>query len=341
MKPRVKAGAAILLLLAAACSNRTAGAPPPQSPTPEVAIQQQAAPAGCPSGTAASDADQLTRALIATRPGTVIVLAANTYPGHFVATTSGTPDAPITLCGSRDSILDGGSIKTGYTLYLNGASWWRLVGFSVQGGQKGVMLDRSNHVLISGLYVHDVGDEGIHLRSFSSDNTIDGVTVHTTGLVNAKFGEGIYVGTANSNWCRYSGCKPDMSDRNVIENSTISGTSAENIDIKEGTTGGQIIGNALSGDGISPAGASSWVNVKGNDWTIVGNVGLHSPKDGFQVHRVYSGWGYRNSFHGNRAVVDGPGFGIYVQFSSLATVVGCDNVAVGAARGLSNARCTP
>jgi hypothetical protein len=329
--------------LAAACGGQGSHATVNQSPSPVVASPVTpivAAPGGCPSGTMINDAGQLTGALSSARPGDVILLGAGTYSGHFVATASGTSDAPITLCGDRSSILDGGSTKTGYTLYLNGASWWRLVGFSVEGGQKGVLTDRASHVLISSIYVHDIGDEGIHLRAFSSDNTIDGVTVRRTGLLRAKFGEGIYVGTANSNWCRYTSCAPDTSDRNVIRNSDIAETSAENIDIKEGTTGGQIVNNRLSGDGMSPSGATAWVNVKGNDWTLSGNSGMHSPKDGFQVHRVYAGWGNRNVFRNNKAEVDGPGFGFYVQSASLATVIACDNVAIGAARGLSNASCT-
>jgi hypothetical protein len=256
-----------------------------------------------------------------------------------VATTSGTADAPITLCGSKDSVLDGGSIKLGYTLYLNGASWWRLIDFSVQGGQKGVVTDHATHDLISGLNVHDIGDEAIHLRSFSTDNIVEGNTVRSTGLLRAKFGEGIYVGTANSNWCKYTSCAPDNSDRNVIRNNDISQTTAENIDIKEGTTGGQIIDNMLSGDGMASGAASAWVNVKGNDWTVTGNVGRHSMKDGFQVHRVYAGWGLRNIFRSNKAEVDGPGFGFYVQFAALAAVIACDNVAIGAASGLSNTKC--
>jgi hypothetical protein len=81
------------------------------------------------------------------------------------------------------------------------------------------------------------------------------------------------------------------------------------------------------------------VNLKGNEWTIVGNIGRQSIKDGFQVHRVYKGWGERNVFRGNKAEVNGPGFGFYVQSISLATVIACDNTAIGAARGLSNTQC--
>jgi hypothetical protein len=334
----------VMLVLVTACGSHDAQVAIQHSPTPMIATPAApiaATPLSCPSGKIVSDADQLKSALTTATAGDVIVLMPGTYSGRFTTSISGAAGAPITLCGARDAVLDGGPIKDGYTLYLNGASWWRLLGFSIEGGQKGVVTDRSDHVLISRLFVHDIGDEGIHLRAFSNDDTIDGVTVRRTGLLRAKFGEGIYIGTANSNWCRYTNCTPDTSDRNVIENSDVAETSAENIDIKEGTTGGQILNNQLSGDGMSPSGATAWVNVKGNSWTIAGNSGVHSIKDGFQVHRVYAGWGNHNVFRGNKAEVDGPGFGFYVQSASLATVIGCDNVATGAALGLSNTSCTP
>ena len=296
--------------------------------------------AGCPSGLAVTTEGGLSAALAAAAPGSVIVMEAGTYTGRFVATTSGTADQPITLCGSPDAMIDGGDTTSGYALYLNGASYWNVTGFSIQGAQKGLVTDHAQHNLISGLYVHDIGDEGIHLREFSSDNVIDGVKVRNTGLNNKKFGEGIYVGTANSNWCKYTACKPDNSDRNVIRNSDIAQTTAENIDIKEGTSNGVIVGNHLAGAGMVASAATAWVNLKGNSWTVTGNIGQGSIKDGFQVHRVYAGWGAGNVFRSNQAVVNGPGYGFYVQSSSLQTLVGCSNSAVGAARGLSNEACT-
>lgn len=286
-----------------------------------------------------TDAAQLSLALASATPGAVILMAPVTYQGHFVAAVSGTQSAPITLCGTREATIDGGSTKSGYTFHVKAASWWRLTGFTVQGGQKGVVTDQATHVLISGLSVHGIGDEAIHLRMFSSDNIVEGVTIRDTGLLRAKFGEGIYIGSANSNWCQYTSCNPDTSDRNIIRNNDIAQTTAENIDIKEGTTGGTVIGNHLSGVGMVSGAAHSWVNAKGNQWTIIGNVGERSIQDGFSVHEVARGWGLQNVFRANQAAVDGPGFGFYVQSSSLGTVLGCDNVASGAGAGFSNTRC--
>jgi hypothetical protein len=298
-------------------------------------------PPGCGTGgTRVSTAAGLRQALTAARPGTTIRLAPGVYQGDFAATASGTPAAPITLCGGRNAVLEGDSIQHGYTLYLYRASWWRLAGFSVESGQKGVVADYSSHDLIDGLHVHGTGDEGIHLRSFSSHDIVSHNVVRDTGLHVQFYGEGIYVGSAHSNWCRYAKCRPDESNDDVLAYNDIAGTTAENIDIKEGTTGGIIIGNHFSGTGMVSSAATAWVNVKGNDWQILDNTGVASPADGFQVHQVYPGWGIGNIFRGNKAAVHGSGVGIYVQSHDLKTVVACNNSIAGPGGQLSNVSCS-
>jgi hypothetical protein len=298
--------------------------------------------AGCTAAgsTAVATAAELTRALSAARPGETIVLDPGVYPGNFVASRSGQAAAPITLCGSRNAVLEGESIQHGYVLHLDHASFWRVEGFTVEGGQKGVVTDGVTHDLIDGLYVHGTGDEGIHLRAFSSYNTVSHNVVRDTGLVTPFFGEGIYVGSANKNWCRYTNCQPDRSDYNRIIDNNIADTTAENIDIKEGTTGGLIAGNILNGTGMVSSAATSWVNVKGNDWTIEDNTGTDSIENGFSVHQVYPGWGLDNVFLDNRATLGSSGYGIYVQSHHLGTVVACNNIASNAGGGLTNIGCS-
>ena len=284
-----------------------------------------------------SSATALTAALAAARPGDVIALAAGSYKGNFVASRSGTASSPITLCGTAASILDGETIKSGYVFHLNAANYWHLEGFAVTNGQKGVVADSTTGALIQGLTVTKIGDEGIHLRDFSSNNTVDGNTIADTGMLKAKYGEGIYVGTAKSNWCSVSQCKVDASDHNTVSNNHISNTTAENVDIKEGTTGGILKGNTF--DGVGMTAADSWVDVKGNDWTIEDNVGRDSPNDGFQTHQILSGWGTDNVFEDNIADVDGPGFGFHIT-KPLGNIVRCNNTVAGARQGLSNLTCS-
>lgn len=301
--------------------------------------EQPEAVEGCDDGVVVSTASTLQAALDAAQPGDVIQIAPGSYVGNFVITPSGTASDPITLCGSAASILDGGDVEGGYVVHLNGASYWRLVGFTVTNGQKGVMADGTVGSVIQGLTVTHVGDEAIHLRRFSTDNLVTGNDVSVTGLRREKFGEGIYIGTAESNWCDITGCEPDTSDRNVVEDNTIHQTTAEAIDVKEGTTGGVVRGNTFDGSGMHEDGADSWVDIKGNDWLIEGNSGTNSLLDGFQTHEILDGWGTRNVFRGNTANVNGPGFGFSLT-PARDNVVTCDNQASAAGEGLTNVTCS-
>ncbi|TQN37929.1 parallel beta helix pectate lyase-like protein [Blastococcus colisei] len=356
---RVLLPAAVALLALTACgsgSTDPSSASPTSSavPLPSTASPTTAPPtaeenaggtAALPEDCAAPDAvevqnaDGLQAALEEAQPGQVIRLADGTYEGNFVATTQATPDAPILLCGSRDAVLDGGDIDGDYTLHLQGASSWHLLGFTVTGGKKGVMVDAGTGHRIEGLLVTSMGDEAIHLRTNSSDNVVVGNTVRDTGLRKPKYGEGIYIGSAESNWCRQTDCEPDRSDRNLIMGNDIAGTTAEAVDIKEGTTGGVLRDNTF--DGSAMVEADSWVDVKGNDWLIEGNRGTNSPTDGYQVHDVADGWGRGNVFTGNQAS------GITELAINAAgnrdlresTTVACDNSGDGGT-ALSNVPCS-
>jgi hypothetical protein len=292
----------------------------------------------CPTATVtASSADELQHALDHARPGDTIALAQGTYEGEFTTSASGTRDRPIFLCGPADAVLDGDNIKGGYVLHLDGATYWRLVGFSVTGGQKGVVADTTVGTVIQGLTVSHIGDEAIHLRDNSTDNVVLDNTINDTGLRRDKFGEGVYVGTAVSNWCSYTDCQADRSDRNVVKGNTITDVTAEAVDAKEGTTGGVIVGNTFGGAKMS--GADSWVDVKGNNWLVQDNTGTDSVEDGFQTHQILDGWGDHNVFTGNHAEVHGPGLGIALR-PEESNVVTCSNTVVGAGEGLSNIACS-
>ncbi|WP_251044861.1 nitrous oxide reductase family maturation protein NosD [Arthrobacter sp. ISL-5] len=294
--------------------------------------------AGCPRATVTvTTGSELKAALANPEPGAVIRLADGLYTGNFVATGKATAGRPITLCGGAGAVLDGGGTEDGYVLHLNRASYWIVKGFTVRNGQKGIMADETTNSLLQGISVSGTGDEAIHLRRFSSDNEVVGNTIRGAGSRKPKFGEGIYVGTAESNWCDISNCEPDRSDRNRIIGNTISGTTAECIDIKEGTSDGVLFNNTF--DGSSLADADSWVDVKGRGWTIEGNTGRNSPRDGFQTHEIIDGWGTGNVFRNNLAEVNGPGLG-YSLKPVRGNVVECSNRATQAGQGLSNEPCS-
>lgn len=292
----------------------------------------------CPEATlTVSTADELRDALVSPAPGTVISLEPGTYEGEFTATGRATADEPVFVCGGADAVLRGeGPKKKGTVLALDGVEHWNLVGFTVRSGQKGIMADGITSTVLQGLTVTDIGDEAIHLRSDSTKNLVLDNTVSDTGQRKKKFGEGVYVGTAESNWCDVTGCDPDRSDHNVVAGNDMSETTAESVDVKEGTTGGVVADNVF--DGSSLSGADSWVDVKGNGWLVQANRGTSSPEAGFQTHDVVAGWGTDNVFDANRADVGGPGYGFELRPVADNRVT-CTNVVENAEEGMSNADC--
>jgi hypothetical protein len=368
----------VLLIGLTACS---ATGPPPAAPSP-AGTSTGASPTSVAPGAGdevrVTDPESLRAALAAARPGQTITLADGRYPGRpargndgdepgrYLITTSGTAAAPITLRGSRAAVIDGDGPGGGYVLHLVGASHWVLRGFTVSSGSKGIVLDRSSHDVLDDLHVTDIGAEGVHFRDSSSDNTLSTSEVDHTGVKHEGFGEGVYLGSASSNWDRYSGGRPDRSDRNQVLDNHLHDTAAENIDVKEGTSGGIVRGNTLDGDGTAGQNsADSWIDVKGSDYLVERNHGVHTaaPGDpagcargrearfcsGFEVHTPIEGAGARNTFRGNRLEVNAPGAGIWLQNTAVerGNVVGCDNEVVGAGAGpyatnhYSPLRCTP
>lgn len=293
-------------------------------------------------------ASALKSALLDAKPADEIVMADGVYNGKFVieANVSGTVSKPITLRGSRNAILDANSTSTGYVLHLQ-ANYWIIKGFTITNGLKGIMIDGSRHSVIDSVKVTGIGEEAIHLRKYSSQDTIQNCEITNTGLKTADYGEGIYIGSAKNNWATYTNGNPDLCDSNRILNNKIGpGISAESIDVKEGTTGGIIKGNSFDATGISGAnGGDSWMDVKGNYYLVENNTGFNPGgtifKDGYQVHVAVSGWGNYNEFKNNSCTVNAAGYGFNVQLSgSNGTLAGnkvyTNNSVTGAASGVSN-----
>ncbi|WP_188193772.1 right-handed parallel beta-helix repeat-containing protein [Nonomuraea sp. SYSU D8015] len=301
---------------------------PSQEP-PDIAVPAGEGKIDCPEATVTvGDAAGLADALRSAEPGTVIALEPGLYAGRFVASTPGTEAEPIFVCGPAEAIVDGGGVKKGYAFHLDQVSHWRLVGFTVRNSQKGVMADKTSKTIIQGLTVHHIGDEAIHLRNFSSDNTVQYNTIYATGLRREKFGEGVYLGTAESNWDAFSGGQMDRSDRNIVRGNVIRAT-AEAIDIKEGTSGGTIAGNVFDGGDLGGSKHNdSWVDVKGNGYTIEGNTGSNTNADGFQTHEIVDGWGTGNVFRANIINLGNSG-GVGINDTAGGNTISCDNKVTG------------
>ena len=147
------------------------------------------------------------------------------------------------------------------------------------------------------------------------------------------------MGLARSNWAApgqsRTGGRPDTSDGNRIIANHVYRTTAESVDVKEGTSGGRIEGNRFDSTGMTGANyADSWVDVAGNGWTVRANVGTNPGSrlvDGYQTHVQLAGWGNANLFDANRSIVRAGGYAINVHTKGTGNVVWSTNTVVGRA----------
>lgn len=284
-----------------------------------------------------STAAQLKSALTTVSPGDTIRLADGTYTGNFKATRPGTSGARIILTGSSRAVLTAGG---GNGLHLNGASYWTVHGVTIKGGQKGIMADAANGVVIDSVTVHDLDMEGVHFRKSSRDGVLKNSRIYDTGKNGRGMGEGVYVGTAN-----------DLSDRSdnaqVLNNTIGPGVGGENVDIKEGTTGARIIGNTFDGSVLTGANYDdSWVDVKGNNVLVEGNRGTRTTNNGYETHTQQSGWGCGTVFRNNTANLSGAtgdrqlAINVTNNSATCRTTVHASNTVTGG-KGLTNITVTP
>ena len=299
--------------------------------------------ADCPKATTTvHTGDELRAAVDQAGPGTVIKMAAGTYRGQVNVHVTGTAANPIWVCGPRDAVITLGSVQNNHGILIKNSAHLVIAGMTVTNGLKGISVISSTNVTIADTRIDNIGYEGIHLRAFTTDSTVVGNTISNTGLREARYGEGIYIGTSENNWCAQTGCQPDATDRILLMGNNISLTGAQPIEVKEGTSNGIIRDNVIDGANAMSR-ADEWVKVKGNDWQIYNNQGTNSSMHGFAVNGSVAGWGLRNTFFGNTAPVDAAGYGFYIHEQGSAgasgTTVYCSNDVTTAGSGYSNLAC--
>lgn len=244
------------------------------------AARAAAAPAGRPHTHKVTNSEALEKAFGAVDPGDRVELADGTYRGHFKLLRSGTEDQRITVTGGPKAVLLGS--KRHDTLVVD-ASYIDLSGFAVHGGKRSIMTHNADFNTWTGLDVGESQAEAFHLRDDSSDNRIEGCTVHDAGMNPSLrgIGEGIYIGSSIKNWDTNASTghrkRPDRSDRNELVGNTIHSTTAECVDVKEGTSGTVLRGNVFDGNKVSGEnGAESQVALKGNEATAADNAYVDS-----------------------------------------------------------------
>jgi hypothetical protein len=308
--------------------------------TPSATIDTPRRFANCPAATVTvTDRATLVAALSGATAGSVVRLSPGRYSGRYDISASGTESTPVWICGPRTAIVDNGMIESGYGFRVTDSAHVVIAGMTVRNGQKGIAVVNSTNVTVADTRVEDIGDEAIHLRSNTTRSTVIGNSIARTGLVTPAYGEGIYVGSSGANWCTYSNCQPDRSDHNTVAFNTISDTTAEQIEAKEGTSGGVIAHNTLDGAGMVRSAAESLIAIQGTRWVTAHNNGRNAPRDGVRVSQFVPGWGTDNILYANTFGGAIPGFGVLVAPRALNTIVGCDTAMPANALGISNQDC--
>jgi hypothetical protein len=130
------------------------------------------------------------------------------------------------------------------------------------------------------------------------------------------YGEGVYIGSAKSNWSCYAGSSGVDASENVevLNNRIGPDVAAEGLDIKEGTKNGAVTGNTFDGSGEQNQNSGdSTIDAKGDGYQINGNKVSGPYLDGFQTHTAQSPYGCGNTFADNTfAITASGGYGINV-----------------------------
>jgi hypothetical protein len=123
-----------------------------------------------------------------------------TYLNVTITAKRATAAAPITLCGPRSAVINGGKLfTTSYLMLVRDSSHINVVGFSVVNGFKGVVLENTQKSLVDGIRVKNVGQDGIRVRYNSKNNVIQ-VCPCTTWRVCMG---GTRVGGGHATWCAH------------------------------------------------------------------------------------------------------------------------------------------
>ena len=297
----------------------------------------------CPPTTVGvTTAAQLSAALLAASPGTVIKLAPGRYIGQFKLRNVDGGAARIWICGPSTAVVTTGAIGTGSALMLSNVRNVVVQGLSFTESQKGVTVVAGTRVTLRGITVTQIGYEAVHLRTQTVDSFVIGSRIQGAGKVEPKYGEGVYVGASAANWCTQNDCRPDRSDRIAVVDNVISETGAQPIEAKEGTSAGIISGNRVAGVSWMDSGSKGLVLVKGDDWQALNNQVQVVSGFGLGVIFSESGYGNDNVFGGN-VVAGTPEVGLWANNPTYPTsgpTIYCSNWTTSSAP-VSSTPCVP
>lgn len=289
--------------------------------------------AGARNGTGSADRPfgSLNAALVSAQPGGTISVAPGRYAGPVATVRAGRPGAPIVIHGWGAFLTGDGTGR----LVSIGHSYVTLLGFDISKADKGIWIQRADHVRIVDNTVHHVGGECIRLKYRAVGNEIAGNRIGPCGLVGfdlgtgRRNGEGVYIGTAPEQLSRNPTPEADASDRNWVHDNTVD-TPGECVDVKEGSTRNLVDHNTCTG-GQDPNGSA--FDSRGNGNAFLANTAIGEKGAGVRLGGDTGGDGLGNIVQGNM-LTGNAGYGIKVMRRPQAMI--CDNDLSGNGSGPTN-----
>ncbi|MBQ8515089.1 MAG: right-handed parallel beta-helix repeat-containing protein [Ruminococcus sp.] len=262
-----------------------------------------------------TNTEELIAALAEVQAGDEIILREGLYQNDewlgewaaFYAIADGTPEEHI-IIRSEDpenpATISGAAQDNKAALKIIG-SYWEIRDLKVCQAQKGIFLQQSEHSVISGCEVYNVGAEAIHIIDNSSYNLVENCYVHDAGTVTPEYGEGIYIGSSKNTEgygyeCHYNTVRGCRLGPNI---------AADHVDIKEYTIGNVVEECTFDGTGMKGEnGGNSFVEVKGNQAIIRNNTGYRNGCEyvlyAFDANVQLEGWGQDNKIYDNTVYLD-------------------------------------
>jgi len=222
-----------------------------------------------------------------------------------------------------------------------GVDWWILSGFTYRNAFFGPSLWNSNHNVLQGLLVEELGQEGINIKGpqGSSDNVVQDSWIRNTGRVAFYWGEGIYLGSGD-------GTNSPSHRNKILRNRFGPGVTAEHVELKPTTQDNLVQGNISDATGFRfkstdpqfTNGVYSQTRVASAQILDNEIFNLTNP-DGAATANAFNNFNGSNVvYHGNRVSGSGYNYGFGLNGGS-GNVVGCDNTVSGARNGFANVSC--
>lgn len=264
-----------------------------------------------------SNSDELLAALADVRAGDEIILKEGLYQNDvflgdgiwsaFYAKADGTAQQPIILHSEdpdNPATISGVTQENKVALKIVG-DYWEIRDLKICEAQKGIFLQQSEHSIISGCEVYNIGAEAIHIIDNSSYNLVENCHVHDSGTYKPQYGEGVYIGSSKNTdgygyECHY----------NTVRNCTFGpNIAADHVDIKEYTIGNLVEFCTFDGTGMQGQnGGNSFIEVKGNHCIIRNNTGYRNGCEqlqcAFDANVQLDGWGQHNKIYDNTVYLD-------------------------------------